>query len=75
MSDLEEYGDVFFECAQMAMKAANWTKTPQLRILQTILLIVPYLDPSNEGQSAIIWIGAGVKIAHVSIAACWVAAS
>jgi hypothetical protein len=63
--EVGQWPDLFWECSQLAMKQAQWARRPQIRVLQTILLYLGYLDFTNEGPDALIWIGAAAKAAHV----------
>lgn len=67
LSQVQQWPELFFECSQLAIKAAQWTRKPQIRVLQTIILYLCYLDFTNEGPDTLIWIGAAVKIANVGI--------
>lgn len=64
-AEVSQWPDLFFECSQLALKQSRWMQRPQIRVLQTILLYLSYLDFTNEGPDTLIWIGAAAKAAHV----------
>ena len=67
IAEVGQWPDLFWECSQLALKQAQWMRRPQVRVLQTISLYLYYLDFTNEGPDALIWIGAAAKAAHVSL--------
>lgn len=65
IAEVSQWPETFWECSQLALKQAQWMCRPQIRVLQTMLLYLSYLDFTNEGPNALIWIGAAAKTAHV----------
>lgn len=49
----------------VCFQQSHWTTKPQIRVLQTILLYLSYLDFTNEGPDTLIWIGSATRIAYV----------